>query len=95
MSGVGTRSSLTIIRLLRSIGTDEKSDQKMRQLLSLIPMGRVTEPADVADAAWYLTSSESSFVTGIVLEVFLILILQSKLILTGYQSGRWGTWHIR
>lgn len=34
-----------------------------------IPMKRVTEPQDVANAAWYLGSDQSTFVTGTTLEV--------------------------
>ncbi|KAH8691473.1 hypothetical protein BGW36DRAFT_465213 [Talaromyces proteolyticus] len=55
--------------LLRSIGGDDETAQKMKKLLSVIPMGRVTEPADVSNAVWYLASDQSSFITGTLLEV--------------------------
>lgn len=70
--GMGMEFSLTITRLLRSVGNDDQSDQKMEDLINLIPMRRVTEPADVANAAWYLASNESSFVTGTIIEVNLL-----------------------
>lgn len=34
-----------------------------------IPLGRLSEPADIANAALYLASDEANFVTGVVLEV--------------------------
>lgn len=39
------------------------------QFVSLIPMGRIGEPAEIATAALFLASSDSSFVTGIELFV--------------------------
>ena len=54
----------------------------MKKLLNVIPMGRITEPADVANAAWYLASDASSFVTGILLEVYLTLALKPRTGLT-------------
>lgn len=32
-------------------------------------MKRITEPSDIANAAWYLGTEQSSFVTGTILEV--------------------------
>jgi len=34
-----------------------------------IPLGRLSEPADIANAALYLASDEAEFITGVVLEV--------------------------
>jgi 3-oxoacyl-[acyl-carrier protein] reductase len=34
-----------------------------------VPLGRLSEPADIANAALYLASDEAAFVTGVVLEV--------------------------
>ena len=34
-----------------------------------IPLGRLSEPKDIANAALYLASDEAEFVTGVVLEV--------------------------
>lgn len=34
-----------------------------------VPLGRLTDPQDVANAALYLASDDSKFVTGIALEV--------------------------
>ncbi|KAJ5363576.1 uncharacterized protein N7496_009289 [Penicillium cataractarum] len=55
--------------LRNSIGTGAGSDQKLQTVMDSIPMKRVTEPQDVANAAWYLGSDQSSFVTGTTLEV--------------------------
>jgi 3-oxoacyl-[acyl-carrier protein] reductase len=71
---------LTLIRLFRSVGDDDETAQKMKKLLSVIPMGRVTEPADVSNAVWYLASDQSSFVTGTILEVRLTLIIVQEYI---------------
>lgn len=39
------------------------------KFLGTIPLGRLCEPEDMANAALYLASDEASFVTGVVLEV--------------------------
>ena len=36
---------------------------------SNVPMGRLTDPLDVAHAALYLASDEAQFITGVALEV--------------------------
>jgi NAD(P)-dependent dehydrogenase (short-subunit alcohol dehydrogenase family) len=42
----------------------EASDEVRRHLTSLIPMNRLGEPEEVANAALFFASSESSYVTG-------------------------------
>lgn len=39
------------------------------QLLKMIPMGRIGRPEEIADAAVFLASSESSYISGIDLPV--------------------------
>jgi 3-oxoacyl-[acyl-carrier protein] reductase len=39
------------------------------QFLATIPLGRFSTPADVANAALFLASPESSMITGVALEV--------------------------
>jgi NAD(P)-dependent dehydrogenase (short-subunit alcohol dehydrogenase family) len=56
--------------LQKSIGNDAESQARLAKLTEGLPMRRVTEPEDIANAAWYLGSKQSSFVTGITLEVF-------------------------
>ncbi|OBT78910.1 hypothetical protein VF21_02756 [Pseudogymnoascus sp. 05NY08] len=55
--------------LQRSIGNDENSAARLHTLSDSLPMKRITEPSDIANAAWYLGSDQSSFVTGTTLEV--------------------------
>jgi NAD(P)-dependent dehydrogenase (short-subunit alcohol dehydrogenase family) len=47
----------------------ENPSSEIEQLLALSPLGRVAEPGEIAEAALWLTSPASSFVTGHVLVV--------------------------
>jgi NAD(P)-dependent dehydrogenase (short-subunit alcohol dehydrogenase family) len=59
----------SVRRLQKSIGDDEDSVAKLKRLEMMLPMQRITQPSDIANAAWYLGSDQSSFVTGTMLEV--------------------------
>jgi 3-oxoacyl-[acyl-carrier protein] reductase len=39
------------------------------KFVSTIPLGRLSTPEDIANAALYLVSDEAEFITGVVLEV--------------------------
>ena len=45
----------------------ERTNQFLERMASVIPMGRVAEPVEIANGALYLASDASSFVTGHVL----------------------------
>jgi NAD(P)-dependent dehydrogenase (short-subunit alcohol dehydrogenase family) len=47
----------------------ENDPSRRDRVLARTPLGRLGEPSDVADAALYLASDQSKFVTGIVLPV--------------------------
>ncbi|EXJ69754.1 uncharacterized protein A1O5_06825 [Cladophialophora psammophila CBS 110553] len=55
--------------LQASIGDGTEAQAKLRQLEEMLPMRRVTEPEDIANAAWFLGSDQSSFITGTTIEV--------------------------
>jgi 3-oxoacyl-[acyl-carrier protein] reductase len=44
-------------------------DNTREKIISGIPMGRLSEPADIANAALFLASDEAGFITGVCLEV--------------------------
>lgn len=47
-----------------------KLNEKQRaQMLDMVPLGRVGQPADVASAVTFLTSDQAGFITGVVLPV--------------------------
>ena len=50
-------------------GLDELPDALRKQLVSTIPLGRLTEPRDVAAAVLFLASDEAEFLTGVCLPV--------------------------
>jgi 3-oxoacyl-[acyl-carrier protein] reductase len=47
----------------------EDTPEGRNKLISTIPLGRMTAPKDVANAALYLASDEAKFVTGVCMEV--------------------------
>ena len=50
-------------------GLDRLPDELRRQLVATIPLGRLTEPRDVAAAVLFLASDDAAFLTGVCLDV--------------------------
>ncbi|MCJ8056110.1 glucose 1-dehydrogenase [Shinella curvata] len=55
--------------LLESFMGVADTPENRSRFLATIPMGRLSRPADIANAALYLASDEASFVTGVLLPV--------------------------
>lgn len=54
--------------LERFMGCEDTPENRAR-FLSTIPLGRLSKPRDIANAALYLASDEADFITGVILEV--------------------------
>jgi 3-oxoacyl-[acyl-carrier protein] reductase len=54
---------------LTSTFLGEDTPERRAQFLTTIPLGRMSTPEDIANAALYLSSDEASMVTGVALEV--------------------------
>jgi len=48
---------------------DEKSEEEKQKVLSAIPLGRLGTPKEVASVVVFLASDESSYITGITIDV--------------------------
>ncbi len=48
---------------------EAKSDEEKRKVLSAIPLGRLGTPEEVASVVVFLASDESSFITGVTIDV--------------------------
>lgn len=55
--------------LLESFMGVEDTPENRSRFLATIPLGRLSRPADIANAALYLASDEAAFVTGVLLPV--------------------------
>lgn len=54
---------------LTSTFLGDDSPERLAQFMATIPLGRMSTPDDVANAALYLASDEGSFLTGVALEI--------------------------
>jgi len=52
-----------------AVGFEKLPDEFRKQLVSTIPLGRLTEPRDVAAAVLFLASPDAEFLTGVCLPV--------------------------
>ncbi|MGF1552982.1 MAG: SDR family oxidoreductase [Paracoccaceae bacterium] len=50
------------------MGVPDTPENRAR-FIATVPLGRLSEPEDVANAALYLASDEAAFITGVILEV--------------------------
>jgi NAD(P)-dependent dehydrogenase (short-subunit alcohol dehydrogenase family) len=48
---------------------DGKSEEEKKKVLSAIPLGRLATPAEIASVVVFLASEESSYITGITIDV--------------------------
>ncbi len=55
--------------LLESFMGVPDTPKNRARFIATIPLGRLSEPRDIANAALYLASDEADFVTGVVLEI--------------------------
>lgn len=55
--------------LLESFMGMPDSPENRAKFIATVPMGRLSEPSDIANAALYLASDEASFITGVELPV--------------------------
>lgn len=65
----GVRVNAIAPGLIRTAMTDAMPDEVVAERIAGIPLGRIGEPGEVADAALFLASDLSSYLTGVVLEV--------------------------
>ena len=55
--------------MLKDFLGDANQEDNYKKFISTVPMGRLAEPLDIANAALYLCSDEANFITGTLLEV--------------------------
>jgi 3-oxoacyl-[acyl-carrier protein] reductase len=55
--------------LLESFMGMPDTPENRARFIATIPLGRLCEPKDIANAVLYLASDEAEFVTGVILEV--------------------------
>ena len=55
--------------LLETFMGQPDTPENRAKFIATVPLGRLSEPEDIANAALYLASDEAAFITGVILEV--------------------------
>tara|TARA_Y100001935_G_scaffold167876_1_gene138311 strand:+ start:1580 stop:2332 length:753 start_codon:yes stop_codon:yes gene_type:complete len=55
--------------MLKDFLGDMDPQEAHKKFVSTVPLGRLAEPSDIANAAVYLCSDEANFITGVMLEI--------------------------
>ncbi|XP_023651930.2 (3R)-3-hydroxyacyl-CoA dehydrogenase [Paramormyrops kingsleyae] len=69
LSGFGIRCNCVLPGFITTPMTDKVPEKVISKITSLVPMGRMGEPAEVADVCTFLASDESRYITGVSIEV--------------------------
>lgn len=69
LSRFGIRCNCVLPGFITTPMTDKVPEKVINKLLSLVPLGRMGDPADVADACAFLASDDSKYITGTSIEV--------------------------
>ena len=56
-------------QMLAAFAGGEVTPEKREMFLNTIPLGRLSKPLDIANAALFLASDEASMITGVCMEV--------------------------
>ena len=56
-------------QMLAAVAGGEGTPEKREMFLNTIPLGRLSKPLDIANAALFLASDEASMITGVCMEV--------------------------
>ncbi len=55
--------------MLKDFLGEQNPEESHKKFISTVPLGRLAEPKDIANAALYLCSDEADFITGVMLEI--------------------------
>ncbi|KAJ4927618.1 hypothetical protein JOQ06_015425 [Pogonophryne albipinna] len=69
LSRFGIRCNCVLPGFISTPMTDKVPEKVISRMKSLVPLGRMGEPAEVADVCAFLASDDSRYITGVSLEV--------------------------
>lgn len=69
LSKFGIRCNCVLPGFITTPMTDKVPEKVIDKITSIIPLGRMGEPAEVADACAFLASDDSRYITGVSIEV--------------------------
>uniref|UniRef100_A0A6Q2XVQ2 (3R)-3-hydroxyacyl-CoA dehydrogenase n=1 Tax=Esox lucius TaxID=8010 RepID=A0A6Q2XVQ2_ESOLU len=74
LSRYGIRVNCVLPGFITTPMTDKVPEKVITKITSLVPLGRMGEPAEVADVCAFLASDDSRYITGTSIEVTLLFI---------------------
>ncbi|KAJ8335307.1 hypothetical protein SKAU_G00409460 [Synaphobranchus kaupii] len=69
LSRFGIRCNCVLPGFITTPMTDKVPEKVINKMTSMIPLGRMGQPAEVADACAFLASDDSRYITGVSIEV--------------------------